>query len=360
MQTGKTRSDKEKPVLNAGIVGFGLSGQVFHAPFIDVNPHFNLHTIVTTGTLASEKYPFVKISPSYDELLVIPEIDIVIVCSPNAMHFQHASEALRAGKHVIVEKPFTVNSAEAQILIDLSNKSGKYVFPFHNRRWDSDFLTIKHLIAQGLLGQVVEYESRFDRFTPEISRAAWRYQQEAGGGTLFDLGIHLIDQAVSLFGSPESVFCRLFNQREGSVTDDSFDLKLIYPDLNVTIKASVFVKEPGPRFQVHGTQGSFVKYGLDSQEAQLRLGKKPGSKGFGIEPASQRGIINTIHPGHEFRGRCKTLPGNYMAFFDNVYNVIVNEADTVVKPQDALLNIRIIEAACKSDKEKKISVIVIS
>ncbi len=354
MQTGKTKSEKEKPVLNVGIVGFGLSGQVFHAPFIDVNPDFNLHTIVTSGTLAGEKYPSVKITPSFNELLVNPEIDIVIVCSPNALHFRHASEALRAGKHVIVEKPFTVNSTEAQNLIDNSHKSGKFIFPFHNRRWDSDFLTIKHLIAQGLLGKVVDYESRFDRFTPEISRAAWRYQQEAGGGTLFDLGIHLIDQAVSIFGAPEGVFCRLFNQREGSITDDSFDLKLIYPDLNVTLKASVFVKEPGPRFQVHGTSGSFVKYGLDSQEAQLRLGKKPGSRGFGIEPLSQRGILNTVLPGHEYRGRYKTLPGNYMAFFDNIYNVIVYKAETVVKPQDALLNIRIIEAARKSAREKKI------
>jgi len=354
MQTGKTRSEKEKPVLNVGIVGFGLSGQVFHAPFIDVNPHFNLHSIVTTGTLAGEKYPLVKITPSFDDLLAEPEIDIVIVCSPNALHFQHASAALQAGKHVIVEKPFTVNSTEAQILIDISHKSGKLVFPFHIRRWDSDFLTIKYLIAQGLLGKVVDYESRFDRYTPSIKRAGWKYQQKEGGGTLFDLGIHLIDQAVSLFGPPEGVFCRLFNQREGSVTDDSYDLKLIYPDLNVTLKASVFVKEPGPRFQVHGTQGSFVKYGLDSQEAQLKLNTKPGTKGFGIEPASQRGILNSGLLGKEFRGRYKTFPGDYMEFFNNVYFVLANGSEMVIKPEDALLNIRIIEAARKSDQEKKI------
>jgi scyllo-inositol 2-dehydrogenase (NADP+) len=354
MQTGKTRLKKEKPVLNVGIVGFGLSGQVFHAPFIDVNPHFNLHTIVTTGKLAGEKYPLVKITSSFDELLTNPEIDLVIVSSPNALHFQHASAALEAGKHVIVEKPFTVNSTEAQKLIDKSNHAGRLVFPFHNRRWDSDLLTLKQLISQGLLGKIVDYESRFDRFTPSIVRAGWKYQQKEGGGTLFDLGIHLIDQAVSLFGIPEGVFCILFNQREGSVTDDSFDLKLIYPDLNVTLKASVFVKEPGPRFQVHGTQGSFVKNGLDSQEAQLRLGKKPGSRGFGIEPASQRGILNTVLSGKEFRGLVKTLPGNYMDFFNNVYSVILDEAEMLVKPEDALLNIRIIEAARKSDSEKRI------
>jgi scyllo-inositol 2-dehydrogenase (NADP+) len=354
MAKGDKMANRRAQVLNTGIVGFGLSGQVFHAPFIDVNPHFNLHSIVTTGTLAGEKYPSAHITSSVDDLLANPEIDLVIVCSPNTLHYPHAVAALKAGKHVIVEKPFTVNSSEAVSLIEIAGESGKKVFPFHNRRWDSDFLTLKHLIAEGYLGEVVEYESRFDRFTPEISRAAWRYQQEAGGGTLFDLGIHLIDQAVSLFGKPEGVFSRLFNQREGSITDDSFDLKLIYPDLTVTLKASVFVKEPGPRFQVHGTKGSFVKYGLDSQEAMLRKGKKPGTAGYGIEPAHQRGILNTDSFNKSFRGRYQTSPGNYMAFFDNVYSAIVSGSDTIVKPEEALLNIQIIEAARKSNSEKRI------
>ena len=349
-----TKTSTNAPILNVGIVGFGLSGQVFHAPFIDVNPHFKLHTIITTGTLAAEKYPSVQIIASFENLLANPNIDMVIICSPNSLHYPQAKAALHAGKHVIVEKPFTVNSEEAKSLIEIAQESGKYVFPFHNRRWDSDYLTLKHIIAEGYLEKIVDYESRFDRFTPQISRAFWKYQQEEGGGTLFDLGIHLIDQAVSLFGAPEGVFARLFNQREGSVTDDSFDLKLIYPDLNVTLKAGVFVKEPGPRFHVHGRSGSYVKYGLDTQEAMLRKGKKPGSKGYGIEPASQRGILNTATYGNTFRGRYENLPGNYMSFFDNVYSVIVNGADTIVKPEDALMNIRIIEAARVSDKEQRI------
>jgi predicted dehydrogenase len=354
MAGNNKKSGTNASVLNTGIVGFGLSGQVFHAPFVDVHPGFKLHTIVTSGALAATKYPKTQIKASFDELLANPAIDLVIICSPNQLHFPQAKAALEAGKHVIVEKPFTVNSTEAQSLIETSRKSGKLVFPFHNRRWDSDLLTLKHIIAQGYLGKIVEYESRFDRFTPEISRAAWRYQQEEGGGTLFDLGIHLIDQAVSLFGKPQGVFARLFNQREGSVTDDSFDLKLIYPDLNVTLKASVFVKEAGPRFQVHGTKGSFVKYGLDVQEAQLRKGKKPGSKGYGMEPFSQRGILNTATSGKSFRGRYETLPGNYMAFFDNVHSTITTGSEMVIKPEDALLNIRIIEAARVSQKEQKI------
>lgn len=336
------------------MVGFGLSGQVFHAPFIHVNPHFNLHTIVSSGTVAAQKYPKVHITASFEELLANPAIDLVIICSPNTLHYAQARAALLAGKHVIVEKPFTVKSSEAQELIVISQQTGKLVFPFHNRRWDSDLLTMKQIISQGSLGKIVEFESRFDRFTPEISRAAWRYQQEEGGGTLFDLGIHLIDQAVSLFGAPEGVFARLFNQREGSVTDDSIDLKMIYSDLNVSLKASVFVKEAGPRLQAHGTSGSFVKYGLDVQEAQLRKGKKPGSQGYGIEPVAQQGILNTASFGKTIRGRYKTLPGNYMAFFDNVYSAIVFGAETIVKPEDALLNIRIIEAARTSHQEGRI------
>ena len=354
MANSNSKTGKNASVLNTAIVGFGLSGQVFHTPFIHVHPGFNLHTIVTSGTLAATKYPKAHISDTFNKLITNPEIDLVIICSPNQLHFSQAKAAIEAGKHVIVEKPFTVNSTEAQSLIEVSQKSGKLVFPFHNRRWDSDLLTLKHIIDQGYLGKVVEYESRFDRFTPVISRAAWRYHQNEGGGTLFDLGIHLIDQAVSLFGKPDGVFARLFNQREGSVTDDSFDLKLIYPDLNVTLKASVFVKEAGPRFQVHGTKGSFVKYGLDVQEAQLRKGKNPGSKGYGIEPAAQRGILNTETFGKKFRGRYETLPGNYMAFFDNVYSAVTKGGVIAIKPEDALLNIRIIEAAKASNREQKI------
>lgn len=349
-----SESVKNASVINTGIVGFGLSGQVFHAPFIDVHPGYNLHTIVSTGSLAAAKYPKSQITDSFSELILNPEIDLVVICSPNQLHYPQAKQALEAGKHVVVEKPFTVNSTETQSLIEISRKSGKLVIPFHNRRWDSDLLTLKHIIAQGYLGKIVEYESRFDRYTPEISRAAWRYQHAEGGGTLFDLGIHLIDQAVSLFGKPEGVFARLFNQRAGSVTDDSFDLKLIYPDLNVTLKASVFVKEAGPRFQVHGTKGSFVKYGLDVQEAQLRKGKKPGSKGYGIEPATIRGILNTDTSGKKFRGRYTTLPGNYMEFFNNVHSAITSSSKLIIRPEDALLNIRIIEAARVSSREQKI------
>ena len=175
MQKEKPKPGNISQVLNTGIVGFGLSGQVFHAPFIDVNPHFNLHTIVTTGALAAQKYPAALILNTFDELLSDPAIDLVIICSPNSLHYPQAKAALQAGKHVIVEKPFTVNSAEAKSLIEIAEQTGRKLFPFHNRRWDSDLLTLKHIIAEGYLGKILDYESRFDRFTPEILRAAWKY-----------------------------------------------------------------------------------------------------------------------------------------------------------------------------------------
>ena len=345
---------KNKSALNVGIVGFGLSGQVFHAPFIEENPNFNLHTIATSQALAARKYRGIKIADSIDDLLADPAIDLVVICTPNALHYPHAKAAVLARKHVIIEKPFSASTTQAQSLIKLAGETGKFIFPYHNRRWDSDFLTLKQIIAHGSLGEIVDYESRFDRFAPEIVRAAWKYQQTEGGGTLFDLGTHLIDQAINLFGKPEGVFCQLFNQREGSVTDDSFDLRLIYPGLNVTIKASVFVKEAGPRFQVHGTKGSFIKYGLHPQEAALKKDKKPGSRRFGIEPVSTYGILNTIVSGKELRARCLALPGDYMAFYDNVYSVIAESGTIAIEPEDALLNLLIIEAARKSDNEKKI------
>ncbi|MEI6059985.1 MAG: Gfo/Idh/MocA family oxidoreductase [Bacteroidota bacterium] len=341
-------------VLNVGIIGFGLSGQVFHAPFIEANPHFNLHTIVTAGAIASQKYPAAKVTTSFEETLGDPEIDILIICTPNSMHYLQAMAALKGGKHVVVEKPLAVSTKEAEALIDTARKTGKQLFPFHNRRWDGDFLTVKHILEEGYLGKVLAFESRIDRFSPEILRAAWKYEDEVSGGTLFDLGIHLIDQAVSLFGTPEGVFCSLYNQRKGSVADDSFDLKLIYNNLDVSLKASVFVKEPGPRFQVHGTTGSFVKYAMDCQEAMLRKGKKPGSAGYGIEPSKKYGILNTESYGKIFRGRYQTFPGNYMAFFDNVYSVLTENGSTIVKPEEAFMNIRIIEAARKSHKEQRI------
>jgi scyllo-inositol 2-dehydrogenase (NADP+) len=343
-----------KKKIKTGIVGFGLSGRVFHAPFISIHNGFKLHSIVSSGNVAKQNYPKAKVFNDFLSLINNPEIELVVICTPHLIHAEQAAMALEKGKHVVIEKPVAMNSHDFYKVIEISKKYGKRIFPYHNRRWDGDFLTIRHIINEGYLGKIIEFESHFDRYTPLVTRAEWRYSQENGGGTLFDLGPHLIDQAIALFGAPLSVFCLLYYQRKGSKVNDSFDLKLLYHSHAVTLKASVFVKEPGPRYQVHVTSGSFIKYGIDSQEAALKAGKIPNSKNFGNDPKKYWGILNSNAYSKETRIRYATLPGKYMSFYDDVYATINEQKEPEVTPEDALLNMKIIEAAMESAKERRI------
>ncbi len=247
-----------------------------------------------------------------------------------------------------------MSSAEMEQIMAAAKKAGKMVFPYHNRRWDGDFLTLQHLIAEGYLGEVLDFESHFDSYQPEVSRAEWRYVNENGGGTLFDLGPHLIDQAICLFGKPDAVWCRLYFQRQGSKANDSFDLKLLYPRTTATLRAGIFVWEPGPRFQVHGTLGSYIKYGLDTQEAALKKGKKPAGINFGSEPVKMHGLLHSNAHKQTLRGKFKTFSGRYMGFYENVYDVLSGNDGPEVTAGDALLNLQIIEAAFVSHIEKRI------
>lgn len=341
-------------IINTAIIGYGLSGRVFHAPFVHTHPGFRLHSIVTSGQEAEKRYPDARIVGKFDDVTTDREIDLVCICSPNEFHLKHAREALLAGKHVVIEKPMTPSVPEALELQACARRQQRHLFPFHNRRWDGDFLTVRQILDQGLLGKPLDFESHFDRYNPEISRAAWRYTTTTAGGTLYDLGTHLIDQALVLFGKPEAVFCRLFNQRQFSVVDDSFDLKLIYPDLNVTLKAGVFVREMGPRFCIHGTLGSFVKYGIDPQEDTLRKGKWPRGESWGRDRRENWGILNTETNGHVIRGPLATFRGNYMGFYDNVHQVIGSGAEQAVKTEEAIATLTIIERAMESHLSRQI------
>lgn len=335
-------------MINTGIIGFGLSGRVFHAPFLHVHEQFNLHSIVTTGNLARKLYPSARTLKNATALFDDPDIDLVVVCTPNAFHADLALEALNSGKHVVIEKPVTPLASQAEELFEMAERVGKYVFPYQNRRWDGDFMTIRHILRKGWLGDILDYEVHFDRFVPQVDPGAWRYTQKEAGGTLYDLGIHMADQAVVLFGKPRAVFCRLFRQRRHSVVDDSFDLKLIYPDLNVTIKSSVFVREPGPRFVIHGSEGSFVKYGLDPQEALLDAGHMPRGEDWGKEDPEQWGLIHARIDGNIVREKLETLPGNYMHFYDQVHEVIQHRAQPVITPEEVLTGLKIIERSMES------------
>jgi scyllo-inositol 2-dehydrogenase (NADP+) len=352
MKTTKTRLPFS-PIC-AAVAGYGMSGEVFHAPFLHVNDAFELSGIMSSGEKAAQHYPKTKIYRQFDQLLHDPLIELIVICTPHQLHEEHAIAALQAGKHVVVEKPVAMSSASFLRMMEAAKNSGKLLIPYHNRRWDGDFLTVKQLMEEGFLGEIVEFVSRFDRYAPTISRAEWRYADPNGGGTLFDLGPHLIDQALVLFGKPHSVWCKLYEQRPESKVNDSFELKLFYPECTATLRAGIFVRETGPRFQVHGTLGSYLKYGLDSQEAHLKKGKKPNASGFGNEPKKQAGILHSMSQNRQQRIKYPSLSGHYMQFYEGVAQAIRQQLTVPVDPADALLGLQLIEAAVKSHHSETI------
>ena len=287
-----------------------------------------------------------------DELLAADSVDLVVVATPNTSHYDIAARALAAGKHVVVDKPFTITSADADRLIELSRKVNRVLSVFQNRRWDGDFLTVQQILEQKLLGRVVEYVSCFDRFRPTVKPGAWREQKLPGSGLLFDLGSHLMDQAVLLFGRPRGIYARVFQQREGAVAPDNFEVHLDYPEVKVTLKAGALVCEPSPRFVLYGTEGSYVKYGLDPQEDALKQGNLPSQPTWGAEAEQLRGT-HTRCNGSVTRAKYSTLAGRYPEYYNNVYRAITGQEELVVKPEQAREVIRLIELAEQSNAEKR-------
>ena len=341
--------------LKVGLIGYGMAGRVFHAPVITAVPHLRLAKVVERrGQTARERYPWVEVASEAAALFEDGEIELVVVATPSSSHFELARQALLAHKHVVVDKPFTLTAAQAQELIDLARQQNKVVSAFQNRRWDGDFQTVSQIVNQGLLGRLVEYESHFDRFRNYFSpERTWRETAGPGSGVLLDLGPHLIDQAQVLFGLPRRVTADIRSQREAGKADDQFELILHYEELKVTLKAGLLVREPGPRFALHGTEGSFVKYGVDPQEEALKRGRSPREPEWGLEPTEQWGILNTQIGGLHFQGKIETTQGCYPAYYENVYQAIRGEAELIVKPEEARNTIRIIELAVQSNAEKR-------
>lgn len=344
--------------IHTGIIGFGLSGRVFHAPFIDIIEGFELTKISTSDpekeAYIEDRYPITAVVPDGKGIIDDPEIDLVIVTSPNTDHFRWAREALLAGKHVVVEKPFTVNVEEAAELIDISKRQQKILTVYHNRRFTSDTKTVKKLLDSGLLGEIVDYETHFDRYrTDPRPNGAWREQPLPGSGIFYDLGSHLIDQALWFFGMPEAVTAEINSQRTWAKADDHFDVRLHYPTFTATLKSGMICRIPGPTYMLHGTNGSFVKYGLDVQEATLDTGAKPEGKNWGREPESIWGSINAEYKGVKIQGKLESEPGDYREYFINLRDAINGKVPLAVKPDEALRVMQIIELAFKSSKEKR-------
>ena len=337
-----------------GIASFGMSGKVFHAPLLNIHKGFHLKTIVERSkNEASALYPEVEIVSEFDTLLQDKEIELVIINTPDPSHYEMALAAIQAGKHVVVEKPFTQTLKQANSLIEAAMQKGVMLSVFQNRRWDGDFLTVQRVIKNNLLGKLVEFESHFDRFRNFIQPGTWKEKAESGTGMLYNLGSHLIDQALVLFGMPDAVNAEIRIMRPGGVVDDCFDIRLSYSDVKVTLKASILVRETGPKYFLHGTNGSFIKSGLDVQEEALKAGVIPGTQGWGAEPEKNWGVLNTDVNDLHFKGKIKTVPGNYLAYYDNIYEHIVEGKPLAVKPEQAADTIKIIEAVFKSHELNK-------
>lgn len=340
-------------IINVGLLGYGLSGRVFHAPVIGSVEGFRIAAVMTKNPDAIAEIhavdPSVLIASSPEEILDSPAIDLVVVAVPNTLHYSLARKALEQGKHVVVEKPFTITLAEAEDLAALAERSGKVLSVYHNRRWDGDFKTVQKLVNSGVLGKLAEFESHFDRFRPVLKEGSWREEEIPGSGLLYDLGSHLLDQALTLFGMPERIFADLRIQRSAGKAVDSFELILYYDALKVTLKSGSLVREPLPRFMLQGEKGSFVKYGLDVQEDHLKAGLKPNAQGnWGLEPAAAHGILHTELGGVVFRGHAATLPGDYREYYRGVYKAIDAGQEPPVTARQAVNVIKLITLAMES------------
>ena len=338
-----------RPIPSA-LASYGMSGSVFHAPLLHAHPHFSLCKILERSERGSRmRYPDVALVRQFEELCRDPGIELIVVNTPDATHYPLCRQALEAGKHVVVEKPFTLTGAEAEDLIELARKQGVILTVFQNRRWDGDFLTVKKVIAGGLLGRLVAFESYFDRYRNFIQPATWKEVRNTGAEILYNLGSHLIDQACVLFGMPQAVFADMGIQRSGGQVDDFFNLRLRYDELSVILCASYLVREPGPRFILHGTEGSFLKWGMDPQEEELKAGAAPGAAGWGEGERGNWGKLNTSTGGLHVHGFIETIPGNYPAFYDGLAAAIRKGKSPPVDPLDSLQVIRLIEAAIRSN-----------
>lgn len=340
--------------IKAALLSYGMSGRVFHAPFLELYDGFEL-----TGAWERSKkliqadYPQVKSYGSIEELLA-DDVELVVVNTPVETHYEYAKKALQAGKHALVEKAFTTTAAEAEELLAIAREKNLKLTVYQNRRWDSDFKTVKQVVEQGLLGDIVEAEFHFDRYNPLLSPKTHKETVNAGAGVLKDLGSHIIDQALFLFGYPEAVHGDVRITRENSLVDDWFDISLYYPDKRVRLKAGFFVREAIPAYIVHGKKGTFLKQRGDIQEDVLKLGEKPNRTTWGTEPADKEGLLHTEINGETVRKTMPTLQGNYFELFDGVYNAIAQGKPEPVSAADGVNTMKIIDAAIESSKQKKI------
>lgn len=339
--------------IRIGIAGFGMSAKIMHIPFLLCNSRYQITAILERRSQEAAKLvPGVGIVTSIEDLVSRTDVDVVVVATPNDTHFSYAEKALLAGKHVIIEKPFTDTINEARVLIELSRRLGLTLTVFQNRRYVADFLTVKQIVAEKLLGEIVEFEARYDRYRPSLVAGSWKESGKLGSGVLYNLGSHLIDQALMLFGSPKYLYADVRMIRPGVQADDYFDIQLHYDRFKVILKSNMLVREHGPRFMINGTKGSFIKYGEDVQEESINQGLKPNTPDWGSDPESQWGLLHTEKDGKVIREVYPSVKGGFGQFYENLYQTLVNGAPLQEKAEHGYNTIRMIELALMSSKKK--------
>jgi len=351
-------------MIRVGLVGFGMAGRVFHGPLISSVPGLELAAVLERNSSnarntnnAAQRYPAITTYRSLDDLLADRSLDLFVVATPSGTHFQVARQILEAGKNVVVDKPMSTTSGEIAQLIQLAAAKQVHLIPFFNRRWDSDFQTIKNLLHEGFLGRVVYFESRFDRWRPNPpSDRLWKEDPSAGGGVLLDLGTHIADQALALFGKPESVAADVLSERDWARVNDAFTVRLRYPGgLTVVLGANCLSSPPRPRFHLRGTKGNYLKTGLDPQEAALNQVTRITDPHWGQEPAANWGTLYVDVDGGMVTRPVTPIPGDYRLYYAAVRDALLGKATAPITPVEAWRTARLLEWAQESsDKRREI------
>jgi len=342
-------------MIRVGLIGFGMAGRVFHAPLISSVDGLELTAVMErTSNKVAERYPGINVYRTTEEMLADAALDLLVVATPNGIHYPLAKEILGAGRNVIVDKPMTVTSAEAAELIGLARKSNLLLAPFHNRRWDSDFLTIRKLLDEGRLGRIVSLESRFERWRPApLTERKWKEDAESGGGILLDLGPHLVDQALTLFGKPQAVNADVRREKDGPGVNDAFDIRLRYSDLMVTLGANNLSLPAAPRFHLRGTQGNYWKSGLDPQEAALYKITRIDDPNWGQEAAANWGLLHVGIEGGSVSRPIPAIPGDYRIFYAGIRDALLGKAPAPVSGIDGWRVARLLEWAAESSEKRR-------
>lgn len=342
-------------MLNVALCSYGMSGKVFHAPLITAESGLKLHTILQRNDpTALADYPQVNIVKTFEEILANPDIHLVVVNTPNELHYPMTKAALQAGKHVVVEKPFTLNIEEGNELIALANRQQKILSVFQNKRLESDYLDAQKVIESGALGRIVEVEWRYDRYRTNVTHKKWKEDNLPGSGTWFDLGIHMVDSMLCLFGKPNAVYADMRSLRRAEGSTDYFNVNFHYKDMRVILRSNTFVSEKGATVAIHGDKGSFLKFGQDVQEAQMIRGLIPGMAGWAQPGEDNYGVLHIHNNGEATRTVIPGQRGYYEHYYKNVVAAIEGDAPLAFLPQQSLLGVELLLMGEKSAKQQQL------